>query len=113
MYNTTLEDKPQSKGEYSYLHGPAHCGGGLWEYTVRAAGLRGIYYIPIDLQTPAGGNALIHQRGSLMKCLSSCCFHSNMVYVNHGWYAQTYLVRGWGREYGLNMMACVSMFNEI
>ena len=26
---------------------------------------------------------------------------------------QTYLVRGWGRECALNMMACVSMFNEI
>ena len=26
---------------------------------------------------------------------------------------QTYLVRGWGRGCGLNMMACVSMFSEI
>ena len=26
---------------------------------------------------------------------------------------ETYLVRGWGRGCGLNMMACVSMFSGI
>ena len=33
--------------------------------------------------------------------------------IEHASHDQTYLVRGWGRGCGLNMMPCVSMFREI
>ena len=33
--------------------------------------------------------------------------------IEHASHDQTYLVHGWGRWCGLNMMACVSMFSEV
>ncbi len=33
--------------------------------------------------------------------------------IQHASHDQTYVVRGWGRGHGLNIMACVSMFSEI
>ena len=54
----------------------------------------------------------------VLKCYDIGLIMGGMLYepegrIEHASHDQTYLVHGWGRGRGLNIMACVSMFSEI